>query len=170
VIVIAICIVLGALIGYVTDTYDDPIGTAIGGGIAGLVGGFIISTLTGAIVYSTATWHVDPPIPLETIQDGSNVRGSFFLGSGVIDDVSVFTWYEQTSENSYRQNKADASESTVHYADGKPYYVLSVKRREDGSWMGKWGLRLEAGDEIDWAYDFYVPKGTIKRDYTLDAK
>lgn len=98
------------------------------------------------------------------------MRGSFFLGSGVINDVSVFTWYEQNSENSYRQNRADADESTVHYGDGQPHYVLKVERHEEGSFFGTWYLRPDAGEELSRAYDFYVPKGTIKQEYTLDAK
>jgi hypothetical protein len=171
----AICVVLGVLLGSLIGIEDYSYAGrnhgagAVAGFFWGLCGGFMLSMVIGSFASGSYVQKYDTK--LETIQDGSNIRGAFFLGSGVINEVSVFTWYESTGDNAYRQAQADASESTVHYTQGEPpHYVLTVKRTNKGSFWGKWFLNPESGDEHWRTYDFYVPQGTIKHDYTLDAK
>lgn len=175
---IIVCTVLGLAVSVglsYDDAYDtgDTVVEGIGGAVIGAILGFMIALCVGAIVY-TGTVHVKSPhVKLESLVDGSDVRGAFFLGSGVIDNVSVFTWYEQSKENSYVQRKADASDSTVHFLpdnNAQPYYVRVDAKYEDGSFFATWGLRLDPGYPIGSSYDFYVPRGTIKHDYQLDAK
>lgn len=162
--------VIGLLCGLVDD---DPLFEGMIGAFAGAVIGFLVASAIGAIIYGDTHLVPDKPIPLESLVDGSAVQGSFFLGSGVIDEVSVFTWYERTAENSFKQERANADESTVHFLPSgstqKPYYVQMVKRHERGPFLSFWGVHFNEEDWVD-SYDFYVPKGTIKPLYELDAK
>lgn len=171
IIIIVIFTLFGALIGeedYYGGERDRVAGAAVGF-FVGLVLGFFVILFSGIVFYN-GTYTTTQTVKLESLVDGSDIRGSFFLGSGVINEVSVFTWYEQSEPGSYRQEQADADVSTVHFTTDAPHYVLTVKRREEGSWFGKWGIRTDAGEGLDWRYDFYVPKGTIKNNYTLDAQ
>lgn len=167
-----VCIVLGLVLGALAAEADCsgdwPFGAFLGF-IVGGVAGFVVALFVGAVVYG-GTSVVDRTVRLESLQDGSSVRGSFFLGSGVINEVSVFTWYEQPQLGSYRQARADADDSTVHYTDQAPRYVVHIEKYQDGSFWGTWGWRLDAGNEVYRTYDFYVPKGSVKSSYELDAK
>lgn len=171
IIIIVVATLIGALVGS-EDYYGDDINHLRGaffGSLTGAVLGFFVIAITGFVVYS-GTYTEQRTVKLESLVDGSDIRGSFFLGSGVINEVSVFTWYEQSEPGSYRQEQADADVSTVHFTTDAPHYVLTVKRHDDGPFIGKWGLRADAGEGVEWTYDFYVPKGTIKNNYTLDAQ
>lgn len=169
------CIVIGALIGAciaASESYGDWVDISLGafvGAFFGAVMGFMVAMMAGLIFYSGHV-TVERTVRLESLQDGSSVRGSFFLGSGVIDEVSVFTWYEQPQPGSYRQARADADSSTVHYTDGAPRYIVHIEQIEGGSFWGTWGFRGDSGDEVNRTYDFYVPKGSVKSQYELDAK
>lgn len=174
-----VCIVIGAIIGLVAG-----LALSIDEG-AGPIGGFFTALLSGAMGGALALvfamlLSLPAPLPvvttqsktpLESIQDGQQTRGQFFLGSGTINDVSVFTWYEESSDNAYRQRQADASASTVHYVPSgtRPYYTRTVRKRT-GSFFGTWVTHPETGEVKSDEYDFYVPEGTVRQNYELDAK
>lgn len=174
-----IWICLGLAIGIVGSWFDaedpvDIIGRSVAGGFGGALIGAIIALFAGLAVYGSDYYTVKTdPIPLESLVDGSDTRGTFFLGTGTIDDVSTFTWYEQTEENSYRQAQADASDSTVHFIDEdeEPYYVITQKANKEREFLSFWGFSLVEGVDNHFnEYDFYVPEGTIQHNYELDAE
>lgn len=170
--VILICIVIGILWGAGISASEDEsvVAGGVAGGVIGIVLGCLVALIVGSFVYNDTHWEAKQTVPLVSLQDGEGVEGHFFLGSGVIESEPGFTWYEQSAENAYVQNHAFAYESTVHMGGGQPHYVRSVEVYDDGSFLGKWGFRIETGEDGNEAYDFYVPQGSIKQDYTLDAK
>jgi len=131
----------------------------------GAVAGFLLALVIGAIVYNS-TAHV--PVPLENLVDNTQIHGRFFLGSGTIDEVPVYVWYEQTDNNTFRQNQINVDQATIHYLLDKrrPYYVATFHNKK--GFFREWGWDVNPSDVTH--IDFYVPRGTITNNYTLDAK
>jgi hypothetical protein len=160
-------VIIGAIFGYVTAPDPDPI--EIGLGMAsmatlGLMFALIFSLIFGAIFYGGSS-IVDRSVALESLVDGSELHGSFFLGSGTINNEATYTWYEQTKDNSFVQRQADADISTIHFlpadTNQRPYYVVHVRHYGEGPALDTWGFRVTRGDGAIEGYDFYVPRGTI---------
>jgi hypothetical protein len=170
--IIIACAFIGFYLGLKARNDFGGIEDVIGGTAVGLLVGCCIAMLTG-LGYSDPVWVEQKPVPLESLVDGASREGNFFLGSGVINDVSKFTWYERSDDNSYVQNSAYADDSVVHFvdADEEPYYIKSVQQYKDGGLFQLWGLYTEGGEETSYEhYDFFVPRGSITKHYELDAE
>lgn len=98
---------------------------------------------------------------ITALQDGSSTRGSFFLGSGRIDSDPVFFYYEN-SDGVYRLKHVFADEASVVESSG-PAHVDVYKNKANSELFG---LPFSS----DTTYRFYVPNGSILRNFTLDAK
>ena len=168
------CAAIGVLIG-IFLAYDEAVGpiegfffAAFGGVLGGLVG-FIAALIIGAFAYQGVHWEEKERVPLVSLADTSKVHGSFFLGSGYVDQEPSFTWYEQAGENNYVRKDALSYESTIHYL-GKgetPRYVRSETVPNEKFW-NTWGWGSASGGEYH--YDFYIPKGSIVQSYKLDNR
>lgn len=100
---------------------------------------------------------------LATLNDGSGVQGSFFLGSGTINSTAVFMYY--TNDNGvYRLNHVDADYATVTYTDGPPRLLYHNTKSGNHFWALDW-----FGDDYT-QYEFQVPAGSVKQSFNLDAQ
>lgn len=95
------------------------------------------------------------------LQDGSSTSGSFFLGSGSIDSDPVFFYYEDDN-GTYRLKHVLADDASVIESSG-PARVDIYKNKANSELFG-----LPFSD--DTTYIFYVPNGSILRNFALDAK
>lgn len=133
--------------------------------------GLMFAIAAGMIITKNPERHRGRATALENIADGSSEpHGSFFLGSGSVDSQSAYMWYERSGNNSYVQRSADTGKSVVHFIGrGRPRVVRTYESYSDDGGINL--LYVNPGrDSRIVKYDFYVPRGTIKRDYTLDAK
>lgn len=161
--------VIGALWG-LSFGYDPLFDTFFDGAMGALVG-TIVALIVGAFIYNGYTFNIEHKANLVSLADGAGIHGQFFLGSGIVDSVPSFTWYEQDGTNSYVRKDADAEATTVHYLlnnKTKPYYTFKKEKPNDKGWLKKWGLNLESGYKVH--YDFYIPRGSITQQYILDNK
>lgn len=170
-ILIVVFIILGVLVAIgaaapASEAFWAAAGGALLGGMAAL--------LLGMVLYSGSSNVALAPVKLESLVDGSDLRGSFFLGSGTINDVATYTWYEQTEDNTFVQRSTNADDAKIHFLPSgskqRPYYVAHAEIHPDGPILDTWGFRLETGTRYITSYDFYVPKDTITRQFELDAK
>jgi hypothetical protein len=166
-IVIILCAAIGA--GLCAFEYTH-IGEVIVGALLGALVGVVLAMFVGMFVYSGTVWEKQERVELQSLVDGSSTEGQFFLGSGVINDVSTFTWYEKSGDNSYVQERAYADDSIVHFSEEEPHYVRYEKTYEDQEFFQTWGVSIGGGQELDEEYHFYVPEGSIVRNFELDAK
>jgi len=104
---------------------------------------------------------------VESLQDGSSIRGSFFLGCGQINGVMKYTYYSKQGDL-FKLNQVDASEIRIRYTDGQPkivWYVLVPDNNEPiNNWAIDQGLHEKTVPIIE------VPRGSIKSNFTLDAQ
>lgn len=168
-------IILGAAIGVLISLLfmiDDPVD-----GIISLIFlppmcsilGFMVAMVVGAIAFGSMHEVKGRPVPLHNIVDNNTTRGHFFLGSGNIDGIPQYSWYEETAPDTYERRDVDADMATIHLYDGTPHYVATKAVSNYGFW-NTWGVNVGYSSPYETHYDFYIPRGSITRDYELDAK
>jgi hypothetical protein len=101
---------------------------------------------------------------LSSLNDGTQTNGSFFLGSGYIDSRPVYRYYVENGRGEFRLQSAPADRAFITYTDSTPEVVYHQKRSSSTFWS----IGID-GDGIQ-EYEFRVPKGSVKTDFTLDAK
>jgi hypothetical protein len=130
----------------------------------GLIIGIIIGTAI-AIALPAKTEIVKTNYNLETLQDNNSVKGSFFLGSGQIDGKMKYVFYYE-NEGYYKLEQADYSEVKVKYSEEKPKAERFNRQNVKDAFINNFAIDGNSYQE----YIIYVPKGTIKQNYSLDAQ
>lgn len=113
----------------------------------------------------------DKPIEthnIKSLSDGQATRGSFFLGSGVLDDVPTYFYYAEVGERQYRQKTAPASRVTIREDSSEKPHVEKVGQEFDTNF---WFSFMATGDRSSRhdRYVFVVPEGSVIQNYTLDT-
>jgi hypothetical protein len=98
---------------------------------------------------------------IAALQDNSSTSGSFFLGSGSIDDQAVFYYYA-ANNGEYSLLHTIADNVIITETDDTPqvYYWKAVS--DNKFWY--------VGGFAHCSPTFHVPKGSIISNYTLDAQ
>jgi len=100
---------------------------------------------------------------IENLADNTQISGSFFLGSGQVGETWKYTYYIKKNGAYYIKNID---------ADGIPIIPIT-----SGKPRIEWTITKDIGD-YNWTIRFlptsskpriYVPKGSIKQNYNLDA-
>jgi len=133
----------------------------------GIFGGIIVGMLV-AFLIPLKIEEKTYVYKIETLQDNQSISGKSFLGSGQVDGVMHYVFY-------YRKNGFIEMEQLrydqvkIQYSDEKPKIVMSKNVKIQSDWnyfaLGDITTLLKPSD-----YIIYIPKGTIKNDYQLDAK
>ena len=106
---------------------------------------------------------------LVNLQDGSQISGNFFLGSGTIEGKMNYMFYYEKDSNTFAMSQIKYDVATVKYTkDSTTAYVECYKTVDDPNWF--WNNFSYDVDYGDCHYVIYVPKGTIKTNFNLDAQ
>jgi hypothetical protein len=127
-----------------------------------------IGAILGAVIAFTLpakTEIVKTTYNLEALQDNNSVKGSFFLGSGQIEGKMKYVFYYE-NEGYYKLEQVDYNEVKVKYSDEKPKAELFNRKNVKDAFINNFAIDCNCYQE----YIIYVPKGTIKQNYTLDAQ
>lgn len=127
--------------------------------------GFVLSILI-ALLIPLKTITVKYSCEIEAIQDNGSISGSFFLGSGHVNGGISYYLYVK-GDNGIGMIKIDADNALIHYSDN-PHIVILKQEEDKNSLRNKFSIRPT--HEQDNEYDIYIPKGSIRNDFTLDAK
>lgn len=101
---------------------------------------------------------------IEALQDNSSISGQFFLGSGSVNGNMAYTFYYEVN-GMYRIEQVNCDRAFIKYTTGEPKVEVHSVKLTDSL------INLFAFDCIPQKeYIFYVPKGTIKQGYRLDAQ
>ena len=95
-----------------------------------------------------------------SLQDNSEVEGSFTLGSGYIGESSYFCYYYNHIDGGYALGKEPTRNARIVEWDKK--YAIKQYTREENK---EWNTSGSTSGVV-----FYVPRGTIVRNYNLDAR
>ena len=102
------------------------------------------------------------------LQDGSAMEGTFFLFGGHIEDRMVYTYYHQVNGSHYLK-QINAEGVAIKYTLGKPRAVCYVMKLDGLRGKNRWAVRLNMS-ESDKKTEIYVPEGSIKSGFQLDAR
>jgi hypothetical protein len=128
-----------------------------------LIGGIIGTAIAFALPAKTEI--VKTTYNLEALQDNNSVKGSFFLGSGQIDGKMKYVFYYE-NDGYYKLEQADYKEVKVKHSDEKPKAERFNRKNVKDAFINNFAIDCNCYQE----YIIYVPKGTIKQNYTLDAQ
>lgn len=134
--------------------------------LGGAMVGFLATLLVWLCLYPfTGPVHHVYRSDLVNLQDASSTTGSFFLGIGNLNGDLSFSYY--VTENGYAvPQTVDSAYNNVRvYQDSDTPYVIETVATSH-FWTGSPFNGASTPPE----FDFHVPKGTIKQDYSLDAK
>lgn len=99
-----------------------------------------------------------------SMKDNSSVNGSFFLGSGTFKDEPTFSYYYE-KDGYYKLENVPSENSKIYYTNVNnrvvcTYYTI------DGfyQWLSIPIVKYSR------SYEFYIPSGSIKTNFNLDAE
>jgi len=157
-------IIIGAIISYLVD------------GKKAIVTGIVVAAIFGAIISAIISSNIPVDVKpvfvsecsLVSIADQNNINGRFFLASGKIHNIMYYTFYygiEEENEIGYKFGKIYVDDATIFYTDDNPK-LQTFKLERIVSEHNKWTLKEPSSEYF---YKIYVPKGTIRQNYVLDA-
>lgn len=164
-----ITIIIFGIIGFIIsiisifDGFDYIVDIFLAGIIGTLIGGLI--GLVIALALPAKTEIVKTTYNLEALQDNNGVSGSFFLGSGQIEGKMKYVFYYE-KDGFYKLEQVDYEEVKVKYSDEKPKAERFNRKYVKDAFINNFAIGCNHYQE----YIIYVPKGTIKQNYTLDAQ
>lgn len=144
--------------GQYVEGGDYLMGGLVGSLVAGAIGSLIAIAISAAVVQFVEEDVETRRISLVSLGDSIGGEGSFFLGSGTIEQEARYFYYSGTSETGYKIYNISADEATIFYTDNDPR--IEFERTNDG-----WFTAEERVSE----YRVYVPEGSITQQYVLDA-
>jgi len=163
ILVIALAIaIIGADYDYdiIEELVSRIIMAAFLGAAIGLIIGFLVPS---KMIEQKSTFK------LMNLQDGSQVSGNFFLGSGTIEGKMNYVFYYNLDSTTFAMAQIKYDVATVKYTkDSTTAYVECYKTVDDKNYFwNKFSIDTDYGNM---RYVIYVPKGTIKTNYNLDAQ
>ena len=106
-------------------------------------------------------------IEIYSLQDNMTPDGVMFLGTGSIQGKTIYSYYRKEGAG-YKLGYVSTSNAVVKQLeeDVQPYIEVHQEKCKDTPFSGLLYL-CAPGKET---YTIYVPNGSIKRDYNLDAR
>lgn len=147
------------------------------GSLLSIIAGFSVFALIGYGAIKFNDWAIEKNINyLETVtkehkltllNDGQSVHGEFFLGSGTVNSKPAFMYYLDNG-GYFTLHSVDANRCKIIYTEGTPRLIESWEEGRNNKW---WFFGKSPKINKNWStYTFFVPKGSIKSSYHLDAQ
>lgn len=165
--IIGLLITIGIVIYWIVDDLFGWFG-AIGMGFLVLLlatGSAVLLTIGSSIIAETCadkTYSLAEDIDIYALQDNLTTEGSFFLGSGHINDELKYFYVEQT-EFGYTVNNVDADNTYIQYTTDRCHLERHTYTFDN------WFVNLIAVPLTD-RYVIYIPEGSIINNYSVDLK
>lgn len=150
------------------------------------LGAFIFRDPAGAILLAMLGWflvgmyacedirkgdeeyRVRDTTEIQSALTGSGVKGSFFLGSGTIDDIRFYAYW--TTEGTHREGAVERRRINDHNWDVEIVetdtlsQIVFTEYKKEETWNK---VYFDAGYQ---RATIYVPEGTVKYNYDIRAK
>lgn len=145
------------------------VGTVILAILTGFIFGAVLAVFGALIALSISCKTEDVVVgrsELMCLTDKSSMQGSFFLGSGTIGETMKYAFYIKNKDQTFRLHVIDAQQAYIKYIkSGNTPYIEQIKVVRSKDDRNVWSCFIE-----QYKYIFYVPNGSIKQNYTLDAQ
>lgn len=118
--------------------YDDSdeVATAFGAGVVGLMLGGLIGFLVSLLLMIPAGEPRVSQQDIVALKDNSNIHGSFFLGTGSIDEEMYYYYMADNGNGGYTMEKVEADDCTI-YEDSPdaPYLTITTRHARLAPWF-----------------------------------
>lgn len=161
-------LVLGIIAGIIIciQDFDFLFEPVIGGIMGGLVG--ILIGLVVALCLPSKMIEEKSTLKLVNMQDGSQTGGNFFLGCGNIESKMKYIFYYEQNSTTFAMEQIDYDKAQIKYTSDSSAYIETYIIVDDSNYF--WNNLSFDTDYGDCRYIIYVPEGTIKNNYNLDAQ
>lgn len=113
----------------------------------------------------TNDWErvIDREVDIVAAADTTLTSGSYSIFGGSVGEKPVFFYYRENADGSITQHNVPTSRSSIFEGDYDGELRVTVNRDvRRAEWW-----RIPAGDR-ETQYEFYVPEGSVKRDFNYD--
>ena len=164
-ITVLIFIIIGIILAIIIGSINgDDVGYIFLNSVFYTIIGMSIGLMV-AIILPAKTIKMKEVYVIECLQDNSSTQGSFFLGSGLVDEIFKYVFYYKY-EDGFQMKLVNYNDAIVKYSDENPRVERYFNKPKENEL-----INLFAIDSPDYSkYYIYVPKGSIKQIYTLDAQ
>lgn len=176
--------IFGLIFGIAVSEFDDFVSSVVSVLMIGFV--ILLFALLGlgvAFLLPMKTIEKVDTFNIVNLQDNKSLSGNFYLGSGVINDKMKYFFYYKDSvkningEEQFKLMSVPYDRTYIVFSDSlkkvKRYrqdVENSVKHPWWPKYVGNWFAIDAVWDEDCMKYVIYVPKGTIREDFKLDAQ
>jgi hypothetical protein len=94
--------------------------------------------------------------PIESLEVGSTISGSFVLGSGSVGGEDVYIYYTKTPGGGYVRNRVPTQMTLLYMDENTSPYIIShyvETKRKHVQFVN--------------SYDLHVPNGTVTKTFTV---
>lgn len=158
-------IVLNIVVFIFDKSFRDEvvISEIISGGI-GLAAIMLLASIIIALFIPSKTFMAKYEYDIIALQDNQGVDGSFFLGIGSVNSSMKYFMYVDYGD--HVKMKTLSTERTEIKVSDKPYLEIKQRTEVPNAFINNFSLLFNDYEK----FTIYVPEGTIKQNYTLDAK
>jgi len=157
------------------------VGSLFIGALVGIfIGGLITLLISMGCANCIGNEHYEETIETEYLavfKDGKSVSGTFFLGCGSLNGRMSYTYYAKYDDGGFELKSVSPRYYRVYETDStqNPRIERSIWKYKEGSWKWeKWvwfAHKSKPSDELRYKKDkIFVPTGTIKEEFKLDAE
>ena len=147
------------------NSFLEVSGVSILMSILALVISFLVSLVLGACFMNCDMKLLSQQTQnLYAISDGNEVEGSFFLGSGTIDDSMKYVYIVEVEGKGYKMKTIGVNNAFVSYTEDTPTLVTNTYVFENEF------LNFIAFPANATEYIFNIPTGSITNTYVIDMK
>lgn len=114
---------------------------------------------------------VDIDYPLMTLREREGMSGTFFLGSGHIEDRQYYFWYRKNADGSISGGKTlrEPCVKIRDTKDGEAPFMRTYRTQYANPTLASWWylVTLDVRGDTGWCESFFIPPGSIKEGYSL---
>ena len=129
----------------------------------------LISIIIGALISYSLPMKTEENVvtyKIVSLQDNNNLKGDYFIGSGRFEGKMKYSFYYE-SDGGFKLKQIDYKNATIIYSDS--IRIEQFGEKEVVSFINYFAFD-DLTDENYMKFKIFVPKGTIKSNFSLDAE
>lgn len=131
--------------------------------IISIVASLTIGTII-ALIIQPKTKIVSEKFYLESLNDGQETYGKFFLGSGKINNQMMYYYYYE-DDGYYNFGQMFCNDAKIKYNDNEKPYLEIQHHKNTEDLINKFSINCKNP-----TYIFHIPPGSIKSNFILDLE
>ncbi|MDD5547946.1 MAG: hypothetical protein PHN74_03600 [Candidatus Pacebacteria bacterium] len=111
-------------------------------------------------------WENVSTVDLVSLNNSAETEGNFFLDCGSIGQIEYYFFHKELEEGGYKRDRVSTRKDVTVYETNDRKPALELWDRVIPKECKIWRI-LDPRYRCDRKYKFYIPKGSLKRDFVL---